>query len=310
MFEEAVGVASLFLQPGATVASTVRNQEVVDASWVVGALSPDIFPTLPAPLVGRDLDSISGTAAGGSMQAPGLAGQQVAQLRSAVVVAAAAPGQDSTVEGAGEVNVAEQPAGQQAIAVSTSPVVLLPAEQPHSDWIPANSSAMQPRAHGLLTPAPVVVLANASSASAAEVLAGALRDNGRAVIVGSTTFGKGLVQWYFPLGGRLVEGPQQRSSSLPSPEGLETAGGLKITVAKYLTPGGWDIARQGGLQPDVACVDHPRERWQTAESGTHTGGSSRSAWSPSSDDCVLMGLQVIRMEMGGRGGAVGATSAD
>jgi len=67
--------------------------------------------------------------------------------------------------------------------------------------------------------------------------AGALRDNGRAVVIGERTFGKGVVQYYFPMG---------------------DGSGIKLTVAKYLTPSRFDISREGGLTPDVACSDHPR----------------------------------------------------
>lgn len=52
-----------------------------------------------------------------------------------------------------------------------------------------------------LTRRPLVVLVNAASASGAEVLAGALADNGRALLVGQTTFGKGAIQYFFPTGG-------------------------------------------------------------------------------------------------------------
>lgn len=64
---------------------------------------------------------------------------------------------------------------------------------------------------------PLFLLTNASTASASEVLAGALRDNGRARLVGERTFGKGVVQGYF---------------------GEPDGSGLKLTVAKYITPSG------------------------------------------------------------------------
>eukprot|EP00882_Tetradesmus_deserticola_P003170 GHRQ01003361.1.p2 GENE.GHRQ01003361.1~~GHRQ01003361.1.p2 ORF type:complete len:167 (+),score=83.83 GHRQ01003361.1:3-503(+) len=89
---------------------------------------------------------------------------------------------------------------------------------------------------GPLTSKPLVLLVNASSASASEVLAGGLRDHNRAVIVGERTFGKGLVQYYFPMG---------------------DGSGLKLTAAKYLTPKAYDITKFGGLTPDVACKDYP-----------------------------------------------------
>ncbi|KAF8072837.1 CBR1 [Scenedesmus sp. PABB004] len=110
---------------------------------------------------------------------------------------------------------------------------------------------------GPLTSKPLVLLVNANTASASEVLAGALRDYGRATLIGETTFGKGLVQYYFPMG-----------------EGL---GGLKLTVAKYLTPHAYDISRQGGLVPDVPCNDYPH--------GVFTPGTA--------DRCVVEALGVI-----------------
>lgn len=88
-----------------------------------------------------------------------------------------------------------------------------------------------------LTSRPLVLLTNASTASASELLAGALRDNGRAEVIGERTFGKGVVQEYF---------------------GEPDGSGLKLTVAKYITPSGYDITRKGGLAPDLVCHDHPR----------------------------------------------------
>ncbi len=79
---------------------------------------------------------------------------------------------------------------------------------------------------------PMVVLVNKQSASASEIVAGALRDKGVAKLVGETTFGKGLVQTIIPL------------------ESDGSAGALKITTAKYFTPNGTDI-NHTGIEPDV-----------------------------------------------------------
>lgn len=100
--------------------------------------------------------------------------------------------------------------------------------------------ASQPQFEDLpvqLTTAPVAVLANTNSASASEVFAAALRDNGRGPIIGERTFGKGLVQFFFPLG---------------------DGSGLKLSVLKWVSPGGSDTDAQVGLAPDVACSDFPR----------------------------------------------------
>jgi carboxyl-terminal processing protease len=80
-----------------------------------------------------------------------------------------------------------------------------------------------------LTDKPLVVLVDGGSASASEILAGALQDDGRAVLVGTRTFGKGLVQAVQPLG---------------------DGSALKLTIAKYYTPKGRDI-NHVGITPDV-----------------------------------------------------------
>ncbi|MBD1879269.1 carboxyl-terminal processing protease CtpA [Coleofasciculus sp. FACHB-T130] len=79
-----------------------------------------------------------------------------------------------------------------------------------------------------LTHAPLVVLVNQGSASASEILAGALQDNGRAQLVGARTFGKGLIQSLFD---------------------LSDGSGLAVTVAKYETPNHHDINKLG-ITPD------------------------------------------------------------
>ena len=83
--------------------------------------------------------------------------------------------------------------------------------------------------HSALTNKPLVVLVDGGSASASEILSGALQDNKRAVLVGTKTFGKGLVQ---------------------SVRGLGDGSGLAVTISKYLTPSGRDINKHG-IMPDV-----------------------------------------------------------
>jgi carboxyl-terminal processing protease len=80
-----------------------------------------------------------------------------------------------------------------------------------------------------LTNKPLVVMINRGSASASEILSGALKDNDRARLVGEKTFGKGVVQ---------------------SVRGLGDGSGLAVTVAKYLTPKGTDINKKG-IEPDI-----------------------------------------------------------
>ncbi|ANX03048.1 S41 family peptidase [Immundisolibacter cernigliae] len=87
----------------------------------------------------------------------------------------------------------------------------------------------------ILEGVPIVVLVNAGSASASEIVAGALQDNGRAIIMGEKTFGKGSVQTILP---------------------ISESAALKLTTARYFTPKGRSIQAEG-IEPDV-----PLERVQ------------------------------------------------
>jgi carboxyl-terminal processing protease len=84
---------------------------------------------------------------------------------------------------------------------------------------------------------PIAVLINAGSASAAEIVTGALKDTGRAIVVGERSFGKGSVQSVFK---------------------LENGEGLRLTTARYYTPGGATI-HERGITPHVEVVMTPEE---------------------------------------------------
>lgn len=87
----------------------------------------------------------------------------------------------------------------------------------------------QKAARGVLTTKPLVVILNKGSASASEIFSGAIKDNKRGVLVGTQSFGKGLVQ---------------EINKLPD------NAGINITIQKYLTPNGTDIHKKG-ITPDV-----------------------------------------------------------
>ncbi|MBU2055973.1 MAG: S41 family peptidase [Proteobacteria bacterium] len=91
---------------------------------------------------------------------------------------------------------------------------------------------------------PIVVIVNEGTASAAEIVSGALQDNGRAVILGTQTFGKGSVQTVIP---------------------LEDGAAVKLTTAKYYTPKGRSIQAEG-ITPDIEVIlVKPAEEKETAE---------------------------------------------
>lgn len=95
--------------------------------------------------------------------------------------------------------------------------------------VPGSDSELRARPDDRLAGAPIVVLINGGSASAAEIVAGALQDHKRAILVGSRSFGKGSVQTVQKIAGD---------------------GAIKLTTARYYTPSGRSI-QAAGIEPDV-----------------------------------------------------------
>jgi len=95
---------------------------------------------------------------------------------------------------------------------------------------PSSNMSFPTKPGDILNGAPIVVLMNVGSASASEIVAGALQDHKRAIIMGEESFGKGSVQ---------------------SMMGLQDGYGLKLTTARYFTPSGRSI-QATGIAPDIA----------------------------------------------------------
>ena len=108
-----------------------------------------------------------------------------------------------------------------------------------------------------ITEKPVIVLVNEGSASASEILSGALQDNNRAKLVGQKTFGKGLVQ---------------------SVRGLADGSGITVTIAKYLTPNGTDI-HKNGIKPDIQArlTEDQLKKFELEDFGTQNDPQYRVA---------------------------------
>lgn len=118
-----------------------------------------------------------------------------------------------------------------------------------------------------LTTKPLVILVDGGSASASEILSGALQDNKRALLVGTKTFGKGLVQ---------------------SVRGVGKSSGLAVTIAKYFTPSGRDINHEG-IQPDVKIELTEQQRDELRKDRTKVGTID--------DPQYVKGLEILGAEI-------------
>lgn len=105
------------------------------------------------------------------------------------------------------------------------------------EWADGSQDIYRTKGEAVVGSIPLVVLVNGGSASASEITAGALQDYGRAILVGSQTFGKGYIQNWIPLAG--------------------DNGAVRITIARWLTPNGRQI-QDFGLTPDIIVeLDEP-----------------------------------------------------
>lgn len=140
-------------------------------------------------------------------------------------------------------------------------------------------SERQKANHRQLTDKPLVILVDGGSASASEILSGALQDNNRAVLVGTKTFGKGLVQSVRPLG---------------------DGSGLAVTIAKYFTPSGRDI-NHAGIAPNVVVELSDTQKQQLVK--------NRDAIGTLQDPQYAKAVEILQQQIAKRNGGARPTTS-
>ncbi len=153
---------------------------------------------------------------------------------------------------------------------------------------PEETQRFNARHGAMIKGKPLIVLINGGSASAAEIVAGALQDQKRATLIGTRSFGKGSVQTIIPLGGGN--------------------GALRLTTARYYTPSGHSI-QATGITPEIEVLQDVPDNLKTqidtkgeaslrghlkAEGAEQTGSQSYVPPDESDDKAIKMALDLLR----------------
>ncbi len=128
-------------------------------------------------------------------------------------------------------------------------------------------SAEYQSSHEKMIDLPLVLLVNEGSASAAEILTGVVKDHKLGIVIGENTFGKGIVQKFYP---------------------LADGSAVKLTVEKYYTPNGSDIHKKG-IAPDIEVKD---EREDASESDSQKKNEKKEE--SETDSCLEKAIEVLK----------------